>query len=78
MHTPQAVCPDKTIWLLGTNPYTFNIEWRSTRTEIKHWSELFFGVKAIFLSSDSREHYRHMIIRLQPGYSIPPLRTNQF
>ncbi|XP_048228914.1 50S ribosomal protein L2, plastid-like [Ricinus communis] len=35
----------KSIQLLGKNQYTFNVESGSTRTEIKHWVELFFGVK---------------------------------
>nr|YP_010945376.1 ribosomal protein L23 [Salsola heptapotamica]YP_010945398.1 ribosomal protein L23 [Salsola heptapotamica]UFK29696.1 ribosomal protein L23 [Bassia littorea]WRK68501.1 ribosomal protein L23 [Bassia scoparia]UFK29697.1 ribosomal protein L23 [Bassia littorea]UNZ11973.1 ribosomal protein L23 [Salsola heptapotamica]UNZ11995.1 ribosomal protein L23 [Salsola heptapotamica] len=30
----------KSIRLLGKNQYTSNVESRSTRTEIKHWVEL--------------------------------------
>nr|YP_011032313.1 ribosomal protein L23 [Caryodaphnopsis bilocellata]WRH32463.1 ribosomal protein L23 [Caryodaphnopsis bilocellata]WRH32546.1 ribosomal protein L23 [Caryodaphnopsis bilocellata]WRH32628.1 ribosomal protein L23 [Caryodaphnopsis bilocellata]WRH32793.1 ribosomal protein L23 [Caryodaphnopsis bilocellata]WRH32876.1 ribosomal protein L23 [Caryodaphnopsis bilocellata] len=69
----------------GTN--TSNVESGSTRTEIKHWVELFFGVKVIAINSHRlrgkgrrvgpimghRMHYRRMIITLQPGYSILPL-----
>ncbi|BBN68357.1 hypothetical protein Prudu_389S000800, partial [Prunus dulcis] len=40
-----AVFTDKSIRLLGKNQYTSNVESGSTRTEIKHWFELFFGVK---------------------------------
>ncbi|KAK1405913.1 hypothetical protein QVD17_42389 [Tagetes erecta] len=40
-----AVFTDKSIRLLGKNQYTSNVESGSTRTEIKHWVELFFGVK---------------------------------
>ncbi|XP_026436548.1 uncharacterized protein LOC113334525 [Papaver somniferum] len=40
-----AVFTDKSIRLLGNNQYTSNVESGSTRTEIKHWVELFFGVK---------------------------------
>ncbi|WKA04989.1 hypothetical protein VitviT2T_022982 [Vitis vinifera] len=32
--------------LLGKNQYTSNVESGSTRTEIKHWVELFFGVSS--------------------------------
>ena len=60
-------------------------------TEIKHWVELFFGVKVIAMNSHQLPgkgrrmgpimghtmHYRRMIITLQPGYSIPPLRKKR-
>ena len=82
-----AVFTDKSIRLLGNNQYTSNVESGSTRTEIKHWVELFFGVKVIAMNSHRLPrkgrrmgpimghtmHYRRMIITLQPGYSIPPL-----
>jgi len=35
-----AVFTDKSIRLLAKNQYTFNVESGSTRTEIKHWVEL--------------------------------------
>ncbi|KAK7297192.1 hypothetical protein VNO77_48758 [Canavalia gladiata] len=46
-----AVFTDKSIGLLGKNQYTSNVESGSTRTEIKHWVELFFGVKVIAMNS---------------------------
>ena len=46
-----AVFTDKSIRLLGKNQYTFNVESGSTRTEIKHWVELFFDVKVIAMNS---------------------------
>nr|YP_010467877.1 ribosomal protein L23 [Paronychia argentea]YP_010467899.1 ribosomal protein L23 [Paronychia argentea]UVF30398.1 ribosomal protein L23 [Paronychia argentea]UVF30420.1 ribosomal protein L23 [Paronychia argentea]UVF31237.1 ribosomal protein L23 [Paronychia argentea]UVF31259.1 ribosomal protein L23 [Paronychia argentea] len=46
-----AVFTDKSIRLLGKNQYTSNVELGSTRTEIKHWVELFFGVKVIAMKS---------------------------
>nr|YP_010418576.1 ribosomal protein L23 [Australina pusilla]YP_010418596.1 ribosomal protein L23 [Australina pusilla]USG51517.1 ribosomal protein L23 [Australina pusilla]USG51537.1 ribosomal protein L23 [Australina pusilla] len=83
------VVTDKSIRLLLTNQYTSNVELGSTRTEIKHWVELFFGVKVIAMNSHRLPgkgrrmgpimghtmHYRRMIITLQPGYYIPPFRT---
>nr|UZC31045.1 ribosomal protein L23 [Medicago coronata]UZC31121.1 ribosomal protein L23 [Medicago coronata] len=83
-----GIVTDKSISLLGKNQYTFNVESGSTRTEIKHWVELFFGVKVIAMNSHRlpikgrrmgpimghRLHYKRMIITLQPGYSIPLLR----
>nr|YP_010330885.1 ribosomal protein L23 [Gesnouinia arborea]YP_010330904.1 ribosomal protein L23 [Gesnouinia arborea]YP_010468551.1 ribosomal protein L23 [Parietaria mauritanica]YP_010468571.1 ribosomal protein L23 [Parietaria mauritanica]YP_010470181.1 ribosomal protein L23 [Parietaria judaica]YP_010470201.1 ribosomal protein L23 [Parietaria judaica]UNY34190.1 ribosomal protein L23 [Gesnouinia arborea]UNY34209.1 ribosomal protein L23 [Gesnouinia arborea]UVF31661.1 ribosomal protein L23 [Parietaria maurit len=83
------VVTDKSIRLLLKNQYTFNVESGSTRTEIKHWVELFFGVKVIAMNSHRLPgkgrrmgpimghtmHYRRMIITLQPGYYIPPFRT---
>nr|YP_009738972.1 ribosomal protein L23 [Hedysarum taipeicum]QIC19351.1 ribosomal protein L23 [Hedysarum taipeicum]UFP91346.1 ribosomal protein L23 [Hedysarum taipeicum] len=83
-----AVFTKKSIRLLEKNQYTFNVESGLTRTEIKHWVELFFGVKVIAINSHRLPikgrrvrpimrhtmHYRRMIITLQAGYSIPPLR----
>ncbi|KAL5579963.1 hypothetical protein UlMin_012405 [Ulmus minor] len=64
---------------------------KSIRIEIKHWVELFFGVKVIAMNSHRllgkgrrmgsimghTMHYKCMIITLQPGYSIPPLRKKR-
>nr|YP_010880399.1 ribosomal protein L23 [Hygrophila ringens]WHU31395.1 ribosomal protein L23 [Hygrophila ringens] len=91
-----AVFTDKSIRLLGgksdnNNQYTSNVESGSTRTELKHWIELFFGVKVIGMNGHRLPrkgrrmgpimghtmHYRRMIITLQPGYSIPPLRKKR-
>nr|YP_009253603.1 ribosomal protein L23 [Senna tora]YP_009253623.1 ribosomal protein L23 [Senna tora]YP_009763002.1 ribosomal protein L23 [Senna obtusifolia]YP_009763022.1 ribosomal protein L23 [Senna obtusifolia]UQJ77014.1 ribosomal protein L23 [Sophora sp. ND-2022]ALF03792.1 ribosomal protein L23 [Senna tora]ALF03812.1 ribosomal protein L23 [Senna tora]QIQ60209.1 ribosomal protein L23 [Senna obtusifolia]QIQ60210.1 ribosomal protein L23 [Senna obtusifolia] len=83
-----AVVTDKSIRLVLKNQYTSNVESGSTRTEIKHWFELVFGVKVIAMNSHRLPvkgrrmgpimghtmHYKRMIITLQPGYSIPPLR----
>nr|YP_010388543.1 ribosomal protein L23 [Illicium difengpi]UPQ43203.1 ribosomal protein L23 [Illicium difengpi] len=83
-----AVFTEKSLRLLMVNnQYTSNVESGSTRTEIKHWVELFFGVKVIAINSHrlprkgkrmgpimgDTMHYRRMIITLQPGYSIPPV-----
>ncbi|XWS27819.1 hypothetical protein CRYUN_Cryun25bG0012800 [Craigia yunnanensis] len=71
---------------MNLNIFTFNVESGSARTEIKHWVELFFGVKVIAMNSHrlprkSRRmgpimghtiHCRRMIITLQLGYSILP------
>ena len=82
-----AVFTEKSLRLLGKNQYTFNVESGFTKTEIKHWVELFFGVKVVAVNSHRLPgkgrrigpilghtmHYRRMIITLQPGYSIPLL-----
>nr|YP_010127170.1 ribosomal protein L23 [Alhagi sparsifolia]QIB71945.1 50S ribosomal protein L23 [Fagonia indica]QPO07286.1 ribosomal protein L23 [Alhagi sparsifolia]QQL04792.1 ribosomal protein L23 [Alhagi sparsifolia]WFG53311.1 ribosomal protein L23 [Alhagi sparsifolia] len=87
----NAVFTDKSIRLLGKNQYTFNVESGLTRTEIKHWVERFFGVKVIAMNSHRLPikrrrvrpimrhtmQYRRMIITLQSGYSIPPLRKKR-
>ncbi|KAL1364057.1 hypothetical protein AAHE18_03G191100 [Arachis hypogaea] len=72
----NAVYTNKGIRLLVKNQYTSNVESGSTRTEIKHWVELFFGVKGRRMRPimGHTMHYRRMIITLQLGYSIPPLR----
>jgi len=46
-----AVFTEKSLFLLGKNQYTLNVESRSTRTEIKDWVELFFGVKVLAMNS---------------------------
>jgi large subunit ribosomal protein L23 len=82
-----AVVTGKSLRLLGKNQYTSNVESGSTKTEIKYWVKLFFGVKVIAMNSHRLPrkgrrmgpimghtmHYRRMIITLPPGYSIPPL-----
>nr|YP_010379559.1 ribosomal protein L23 [Astragalus gypsodes]AJE72773.1 ribosomal protein L23 [Astragalus crassicarpus]UCS40624.1 ribosomal protein L23 [Astragalus gypsodes] len=89
----NAVFTDKSIRLWKKNQYTFNVESGSTRTEIKQWVELFFGVKVIAMNSHRlpikvkgrrvrsikghTKHYKRMIITLQPGYSIPPLKKER-
>nr|YP_010966758.1 ribosomal protein L23 [Opuntia macrorhiza]YP_010966772.1 ribosomal protein L23 [Opuntia macrorhiza]WNM92988.1 ribosomal protein L23 [Opuntia macrorhiza]WNM93002.1 ribosomal protein L23 [Opuntia macrorhiza] len=81
-----AVFTDKSILFgyLGIIKYTSNAESGSTRAEIKHWVELFFGVKIIAMNSHRiprkgrrmgpilghTMHYRRMIITLQSSYSI--------
>jgi ribosomal protein L23 len=35
---------------LGKNQYTFNVESGFLKTEIKHWVELFFGVKVVAMN----------------------------
>nr|YP_009542259.1 ribosomal protein L23 [Tetraena mongolica]WEB51381.1 ribosomal protein L23 [Tetraena hamiensis var. qatarensis]AYU56630.1 ribosomal protein L23 [Tetraena mongolica]AYU56723.1 ribosomal protein L23 [Tetraena mongolica]QHD45526.1 ribosomal protein L23 [Tetraena mongolica]QHD45532.1 ribosomal protein L23 [Tetraena mongolica] len=83
----DIVLTDKSFQLLLKNQYTFHVESGSTKTEIKHWVELFFGVKVMAVNSHRLPgkvkrmgpiightmHYRRMIITLQPGYSIPPI-----
>ncbi|KAL3612987.1 60S ribosomal protein L23A [Castilleja foliolosa] len=80
----NAVFTDKSIRLLGKNQYTSNVESGSTRTELKHWVELFFGVKVIAMNSHRLPgkgrrmgpimghtmHYRRMIITLQPDSQV--------
>nr|YP_010014693.1 ribosomal protein L23 [Epimedium simplicifolium]YP_010014712.1 ribosomal protein L23 [Epimedium simplicifolium]YP_010342711.1 ribosomal protein L23 [Epimedium truncatum]YP_010342730.1 ribosomal protein L23 [Epimedium truncatum]QOI13446.1 ribosomal protein L23 [Epimedium simplicifolium]QOI13447.1 ribosomal protein L23 [Epimedium simplicifolium]UOA65677.1 ribosomal protein L23 [Epimedium truncatum]UOA65678.1 ribosomal protein L23 [Epimedium truncatum] len=82
-----AVFTEKTVRLLRKNQYTSNVESKSTRTEIKRWVELFFGVKVIAMNSHRipgksrrrrplrghKMHYKRMIITLQAGYSIPSI-----
>nr|ASN79063.1 ribosomal protein L23 [Pityopus californicus] len=81
-----AVFTEKGNRLRKKNQYTFNVESGSTRTEIKHWIELFFGVKVIAMNSHRLPvkrrrvkhtmNFRRMIITIQPGYSILPLKSS--
>ena len=42
---------EKRVRIEEKNQYTLNVESGSTRTEIKHWVELFFGVKVVAVNS---------------------------
>jgi large subunit ribosomal protein L23 len=79
------VLTEKTIRLLEKNQYTFNVDQKSTKTEIKKWIESFFNVRVKAMNSHipprkkkkigpiigHSVHYKRMIITLQTGYSIP-------
>jgi large subunit ribosomal protein L23 len=80
-----SVLTEKTIRLLEKNQYTFDVDKKSTKTEIKKWIEGFFDVKVIRMNSHRPlkkkrrigpiighlVRYKRMIITLRSGYSIP-------
>jgi large subunit ribosomal protein L23 len=87
---PRLHHHSKFLALLLAKPRSQNnvlVESGFTKTEIKHWVELFFGVKVVAVNSHPLPgkgrrmgpilghtmHYRRMIITLQLGYSIPLL-----
>lgn len=45
------VLTEKTIRLLEKNQYTFNVDQKSTKTEIKKWIESFFNVRVKAMNS---------------------------
>ena len=53
-----AVFTNKSIQLFEKNQYTLNVESGLTRTEIKQWVELFFGVKVIGIVIDFPERVK--------------------
>lgn len=79
------VLTEKTIRLLEQNQYTFDVNQKSTKTQIKKWIESFFDVKVKTINSHippekkkkigpiigHSVRYKRMIITLQSGYSIP-------
>ena len=79
------VLTEKTIRLLERNQYTFDVNKKSTKTQIKKWIENFFHVKVETINSHippekkkkigsiigHSVRYKRMIITLQSGYSIP-------
>nr|QWW92988.1 ribosomal protein L23 [Delavayella serrata] len=79
------VLTEKTIRLLEKNQYSFDVNIRSNKIEIKKWIELFFGVKIIKINSHRLPRkkrkigaitgytipYKRIIITLKSGYSIP-------
>nr|BAT70128.2 ribosomal protein L23 [Takakia lepidozioides] len=79
------VLTEKMIRLLEKNQYTFDVNLKSTKTEIKQWIERFFNVKVMAMNSHRPPgkkkrigpiighsvRYKRMIITLRSGYSIP-------
>ena len=79
------VLTEKTIRLLEKNQYTFNVDQKCTKTEMKKWIESFFNVRVKAVNSHipprkkkrigpiigHSVRYKRMIITLQSGYSIP-------
>jgi len=45
------VLTEKTIRLLEKNQYTFNVDQKSTKTEMKKWIESFFNIKVKAVNS---------------------------
>ncbi|MCL7049591.1 hypothetical protein MKW94_028682 [Papaver nudicaule] len=64
-----AVFTDKSILLLGNNQYTSNV--------IAMNSHRLPGKAKKMGPMGHTMHYKRMIITLQPGYSIPPLRKKR-
>nr|QWW93398.1 ribosomal protein L23 [Notoscyphus lutescens] len=79
------VLTEKTIRLLEKNQYSFDVDLRSNKTEMKKWIEVFFNVRVIGVNSHRlpRKKKRigaitghtisrkRMIVTLKSGYSIP-------
>nr|QKV47128.1 ribosomal protein L23 [Tectaria decurrens] len=74
---------EKSIRLLQRNQYTFHVDSRLTKTEMKNWIEHFFDVKVKGInssrvrtkrktkSSSNSTSKKKMITRLQSNYFIP-------
>nr|YP_009033732.1 ribosomal protein L23 [Roya anglica]YP_009256894.1 ribosomal protein L23 [Roya obtusa]AHZ11115.1 ribosomal protein L23 [Roya anglica]ANI25970.1 ribosomal protein L23 [Roya obtusa] len=75
----------KNIRLLEKNQYTFDVDPKATKTEVKSWVEGFFGVKVTGMNSYRPPRkmkrmgpaigypvrYKRMIVTLRSGDSIP-------
>jgi large subunit ribosomal protein L23 len=75
----------KAIRLLEKRQYTFDVDVKATKTEVKRWIEGFFSVKVIGMNSHRPPKkkkrigsiigypvkYKRMIVTLKSGYSIP-------
>nr|QJQ36467.1 ribosomal protein L23 [Pyrrosia petiolosa]QJQ36906.1 ribosomal protein L23 [Pyrrosia petiolosa] len=73
---------EKSIRLLQQNQYTFHVDSKLTKTEMKNWIEQIFDVKIEGINSsrvrtrkknrlNSNSISKKMIIRLRSNYSIP-------
>ena len=79
------ILTEKTIRLLEKNQYSFDVDSRLNKTEMKKRIELFFNVKVIGINSHRlpakgkkigamtgyTTRYKRMVITLKSGYSIP-------
>jgi ribosomal protein L23 len=84
-HIKSPVLKLKPIRLLYKNQYTFDVDPKATKTEVKRWVEGFFGVKVIGMNSHRPPRktkrmgpnvghsvrYKRMIVTLRSGDSIP-------
>ena len=75
----------KAIRLLEKRQYTFDVDLKATKTEVKRWVEGFFNVKVVGMNSHRppkkkkrvgaiigyRVRYKRMIVTLKVGDSIP-------
>ena len=75
----------KPIRLLEKNQYTFDVDLKANKTEVKRWIEGFFGVKVTGMNSNRpprkitrmglsvgyQVRYKRMIVTLRPSDSIP-------
>nr|YP_004021742.1 ribosomal protein L23 [Equisetum arvense]ADA63541.1 ribosomal protein L23 [Equisetum arvense]AEV58381.1 ribosomal protein L23 [Equisetum arvense] len=78
----NQVFTEKAIKLLQKNQYTFDINPKFTKSEMKKWIESFFNVKVKsvnthrYLNNKRKrtvvvEHYKRMIVTVDSNYSIP-------
>jgi large subunit ribosomal protein L23 len=84
-HIKAPVLNRKPIRLLEKNQYTFDVDLKATKTEVKRWIEGFFQVKVTGMNSHRpprklkrmglavgyQVRYKRMIVTLRPGDSIP-------
>jgi len=78
----NQVLTEKAIKLLQKNQYTFDVNPKLTKSEMKKWVESFFNVKVKSINThrclnNKRkravvvEHYKRMIVTIESNYSIP-------
>jgi large subunit ribosomal protein L23 len=81
----NVVLTEKSVRLIENNQYTFDVDLKATKTEVKRWVEGFFGVKVIGMNSNRpprklkrvgatvgyKVRYKRMIVTLRTGDSIP-------
>nr|YP_009427255.1 ribosomal protein L23 [Onoclea sensibilis]ASU95930.1 ribosomal protein L23 [Onoclea sensibilis] len=81
----NQIITEKSIRLLQQNQYTFHVDSRLTKTEMKNWIEGFFAVKVAGINSSRMASKRRgrsklglnstsrkkMIARLRANYFIP-------
>lgn len=78
----NQVFTEKAIKLLQKNQYTFDVNPKFTKNEMKKWVESFFNVKVKsinthrYLNNKRKrtvvvEHYKRMIVTIDSNYSIP-------
>lgn len=71
----NVVLTEKSVRLIENNQYTFDVDPKLTKPQIRKLIEDFFNVKVIAvnthrLPSNSKKRYKRVIVTVKAGYSI--------
>lgn len=70
------VLTEKSVRLIENNQYSFDVDLRLTKPQIKKLIEQFFNVQVISVNTHrppraSKKHYKRVIVTIKAGQTIP-------